>query len=633
MAETNIPNNPNLPPVTPFTTKGNVASLANKDTLSNLKESQPPKTFGDQIKKVGAAGAGVAVIKAATQSTIAKLYKEKASLVQEGIKLDIDHQKTLQTIEVKHTPKKQIQNGQTIETPAEYNDTEYQLAIDNENKNYDNAKANLQERKEKNQKAIDDYLKDPFKKQKDAKKKRQEARKKKEKRNKEEKTKANKAKKQAVLKNAKKSLVPILALTLTNKIAQVIAQNDKIAKLVNDTNAIITDANESGDTTKLSNAKLARDNAIKVIQSNEDKIKKIRDDIKRISTYISIFGIIVTIISAIPIPTAVPPGIGIPTNLIIKFVKILDKANRIVLSLSALIPALLSALDKAINILEDYKTQLFDINGKLENAAVSGANGISSLLNNGAGGSTRGTGAGAGAGAGAGIGDDGGIKLGVVDEVYKGFTFVIKEEENNPKYTVRGFKRHYAIALNDKNVEILKSEYSFTLDPDDLISQLKLLIDQQNLSTGDGQSYNKSEQQNDPSAQQKALLNTSKNSAPNSPLKQALDREKQQQSEGDMGIGNTLPSSTSIKKALEAVSKKPPQPEIVKGPTKSLSAEVPLSIEKKAFYAGIIIAPTPPTPPNFKIDAAYILKKNIEWKANYKKYLKNAGSDITNLPS
>ena len=115
MATTITPNNPNLPPVTPFTTKGNVASLASKDTLSNLKDSVSPKTFGDQIKKVGVAGAGVAVIKAATQSTIAKLYKEKAALVQEGIKLDIDHQKTLSKINLQHTPRKQIQNGQTVE--------------------------------------------------------------------------------------------------------------------------------------------------------------------------------------------------------------------------------------------------------------------------------------------------------------------------------------------------------------------------------------------------------------------------------------------------------------------------------------------------------------------------------------
>ena len=424
----------------------NIASLANKDTLSNLKNSASPKTFGDQVKKSGVA----AVIVAATQSTLAKLEKQKANLILEGIKLDKDHQISLEKIELKHTPKKQIQNGQTVDIPAEYNDSEYQVALTTENKNYDAAKVNLQERKDKNQKDIDDYKKDPFKKQKDAKKKRKEKRAKQKTKDKKNQRKARKTKTNAVLKNAKKSLVPILTLLLTNKIAQIIAQNDKIGKLVADTNTIITEANESGDPTKLENAKIARDNAIKIIQSNEDKIIKIKNDITKISTYISIFSIIVTIISSIPIPTSVPPGVGIPTSLIIKFVKILDKANRILLALSALVPILLASLQKAIDILEDYKAQLLEINGQLESSVNS------NLLSN----------------------PD---QFGTTNETYKGFKFAIREDNSFGGISVGGFKRHYAVAIDTNNVDVLKSELSFTLDPNDLIEQLKLVIDQQKL--------------------------------------------------------------------------------------------------------------------------------------------------------
>ena len=63
---------------------------------------------------------------------------------------------------------------------------------------------------------------------------------------------------------------------------------------------------------------------------------------------------------------------------------------------------------------------------------------------------------------------------------YKGFKFALREE-NNPKFEVRGNKRHYAVAINKQNIEQLKSDSSFTLDPNDLIEQLKLVIDQQNL--------------------------------------------------------------------------------------------------------------------------------------------------------
>jgi hypothetical protein len=443
MATTKIPDNINP-------SSKNVASLANKDTLSNLKNSVSPKTFGDQAKKAGVA----AVVIAATQSTLAKLEKQKANLILEGIKLDKDHEKVLAKIEAKHTPTKQIQNGQTVEVPAELNDSEYQVAIDIENKNYKEAKDNLQERKDQNQKDIDDIKKDPFKKQKDAKKKRKEKRAKQKTKDKKQKRKAQKEKINAVLKNAKKTLVPILTLLLTNKIAQIISQNDKIGKLVDDTNAIITEANESGDIIKLQNAKLARDNAIKIIQSNEDKIIKIKEDIQRISTYITIFNIIVNIIGPVilplPVPSPAPDVVTTPKENFRK--KIYEPALKLLNGLSALIPILLSALQKAIDILEDYKTQLLEINGQLESAATNDPNLI-----------------------------DKGNGFGTTNDTYKGFKFAIREDNSFGGVSVGGFKRHYAVAIDRNNVDVLRSELSFTLDTNDLIEQLKLVIDQQNL--------------------------------------------------------------------------------------------------------------------------------------------------------
>jgi hypothetical protein len=63
---------------------------------------------------------------------------------------------------------------------------------------------------------------------------------------------------------------------------------------------------------------------------------------------------------------------------------------------------------------------------------------------------------------------------------YKGFKFYIKEEED-PNFVVKGNKRRYAVALNKDGNEILKSQYSFTLEPDILVEELKLIIDEKNL--------------------------------------------------------------------------------------------------------------------------------------------------------
>ena len=441
MADTISPISSPTPPALP----GNVSTLVSPNILANLKTSQQPKAFGDQLLKTGlAAGAN-----AALNSTIGKLYKQKADLIKEGIELSITHQKKLLELQKQNTPAKKVVNGQVEDIPPQLTDEEYNRAVTIEEANYKAAQVNLQERKDKNQKDIDDYLKDPFAKQKEKIKKRKEARTKLKNRTKKEKQDSRKQKRKAVLKNVKKTIVPILTLLLTDKIAEIISQNDVIKELVDKTNAIIEDANASNDPIKLENAKIVRDNAIRVIQSNEDKIIKINDQIQKITIYITIFSTITAILTAIPIPTAVPPGIGIPVNVITKIVVILEKANKIVLALSALLPTIIVSLEKAIQILEDYKSQLLAINGILD------TNSSSLLPLN--------------------------ITFGTSDfPEYKGFKFALREE-NNPKFKVRGNKRHYAVALDTNNVEVLKSESSFTLDPNDLIEQLKLIIDRENL--------------------------------------------------------------------------------------------------------------------------------------------------------
>ena len=545
-----MPNNPPLPTSSP-----NVASLANPSTLSNLSNSSNVQTFGDQVRDK----AKQQVTKAAADSPLTRLYKEKADLIKEGITLDINHQKILFTLDQQNKVYNSAQSGSIsniskITTPSQltvsldsddikyvndtswktqtpdkehglrqcnsnYNgpcnviwdgyihnyvqqplweqkfktsvpdiidgkdnkdsksntlppppptiglsDSEYQVAVDNENKNYKESQQNLQDRKDANQKSIDDLIKDPFKKQKDAKKARKAKREKRKKQTKEEQKKALKSRTNSVLQNSQASIVALLTLTLTNQLANIISQNDKIGKLVDDTNNIIIEANESGNPNKLDKAKTARDNAIKIIQNNEDKIRGIQGQIQSITTFASIFLIIVAVLSAIPIPVSFPPGLGIPMNIITLVSKLLEYANKLALALLALAPMLLAVLDKAISILEDYKAQLLDINGQLEKSAANGNNNL--------------------------LYGSGGIQTGLTGETYKGFNFALKEESGPKALIVRGNKRHYAVAINNNNVEVLKSEYSFTLDPNDLISQLKLLIDQQNLSTGDGLSNN-----------------------------------------------------------------------------------------------------------------------------------------------
>lgn len=550
MPESKIPNNPNAPKIPP--TPGNVGSLADPSTLSNLKNSKPPTTFGNQIQNQVVQQ----VITAATNNPLANLYKEKAALIQEGIQLEINYQLTLfkldqqrklyQTLSQSNTSISNVTSDTSASPPqltgdvtkedttyildtswkgqtpdkdhglrqckSNYNgscnviwdgyihnyvsqalweqkfqtsvpssidgndntdpnkpsnkstpsvgisDEQYKKDVDTANNNYKKDQDNLAKRKEANQKSIDDLLKDPFKKQKDQTKKIKNRLKKRRKKLTEDERKAKKEKNKQVFANSKKSLVAILTLTLTNQIANIIAQNGKIGKLVDDTNEIITAANESGDATKLQNAKVARDNAIRIIQDNENKIIKIRDQINRISIFINIFNVIVNILGptllGVPTPSPAPDLVTPPKEVFRR--KVYEPALRLLNTLSALLPIISVTLDQAISILEDYKSQLLDINGQLENSAGLGDSLLLSNPN----------------------------EFGTINETYKGFRFAIREDNSFGGVQVGNFKRHYAVAIDINNVDVLKSELSFTLDPDDLITQLKLVIDQQGLFTG-----------------------------------------------------------------------------------------------------------------------------------------------------
>lgn len=412
----------------------NISALTSTSTINTINTTNP-QTFGDQALKTG-----TTMVVSAVVSPLADLYKQKADLIAEGIQLDKKHESKIKDLDKKYKL--------PLNNPAKLSDDEYLTATANEEINYAAEKKIIQDKKDKNQKDIDTFLKDPFAKQKAEAKKRKEARQKAKTKNKADKRKAQKAKTKVIVK----SLVPILSLTLTNAVANVISNNDEIKKLVDDTNVIITNANISNDPVQLQNATLIRNNAITVINNNESRINQIQTQIQQISVYISLFSAIVSILSSLAIPTSVPPGVGLPLNVITKIVQLIEKANKIIIGLTALLPTILLSLEKAIDILENYKSQLLQINGEIETAAANSSD-LQQLL---------------------GISGFGGLGE------YKGFKLTLKEE-NNPKFVVKGNKRHYATATNKNGVEVVKSDYSFTQDPNDLVEQLKLVIDQQKL--------------------------------------------------------------------------------------------------------------------------------------------------------
>lgn len=264
--------------------------------------------------------------------------------------------------------------------------------------------------------------------------------------------KANSQRNKQILLNTKKNLSSIISNQLTNSIVVIISQNSKLQKLVNKTNEIIDNADTEE---KIQIAITSRNNAINIINNQELKVLSLQKKLKTISTSINIFQIVLTILSSLPIPVSTPPGVGIPLNVITKITNTIEKLTKLIEELNVILSIMIPTVESVIKVLEDLKNQLHNINGLIENKVSDNP----SLLN---------------------LNFNSDVKF----NEYKGFKFAIKEDETlgaHQKITVRGFKRHYAVAINRDDVEVLKSEYSFTLDPNDLVEQLKIIIDQQNL--------------------------------------------------------------------------------------------------------------------------------------------------------
>jgi hypothetical protein len=328
-----------------------------------------------------------------------------------------------------------------------------------EEKNYLNAKKLLQEKKADLQQKLEDILNDPYKRVKKQRERRQKRVKERKQRNKKKRERGKKGLFKKVLKNARKSLTPIVALQGVRLLFDIILNNKKLQDLVDNTNAVIDAATTQQD---INAARALRNSTLSILNDSERKVSSLLTLVERLNIIISALNIILSIaLTIFLIPTPSPaPDVVTPAKE--RFRKRYEIAVKLVDGLNVLVAIFQGILDDQLSELNDLKNQLKDINDLLDNTALNNIsdNQLQDFINN--------------------------LKnQPTTFPEYKGFKFVIKEEETlgaQQAIVVRGnIKRRYAVAIDRDGVGVLKSEFSFTLDPADLIEQLKLIIDQQNL--------------------------------------------------------------------------------------------------------------------------------------------------------
>jgi len=253
------------------------------------------------------------------------------------------------------------------------------------------------------------------------------------------------------IKISASSIIIVIGVLADYLLGTISIGNKKIENLVDKVNLFIKNIKTENDIQK---AKLYVNRAKLIINTNRQKLETIKTILSILEILIPLLDIILGLFKANPIPSAIPPGVGVPLgtiNTIDSKTKTLDDLK---LAASILLRIANKIVSKLIDDLNYQESRLLPIEGLLDSGLD---NLTSSQIQN--------------------LGPQLGYLQGYD---YKGFKFFIKEE-NNSKFVVRGNKRRYATAVNRDGNDILVSTSSFTLSPDVLIEELKLQIDQKGL--------------------------------------------------------------------------------------------------------------------------------------------------------
>ena len=238
-------------------------------------------------------------------------------------------------------------------------------------------------------------------------------------------------------------IVSALSFIVSTLLQFISINNKKIEELINQVNNIISSASTKND---IDSARVARNNALIIININRNYLSVVNNIISLLNAIIPILSILISVFSLLPV-TFMNAGI------ILQF----QRLQKLLSDCNSLLNVVVLVTDKLLEDLNYQESRLLPLGELLDtNLNDLSADDLKKLINSYS-------------------------QLGYLSGYdYKEFKFYIKEEED-PNFVVKGNKRRYAIAMNKKGYEVLKSKLSFTLDPNVLVEELKLIIDQKGL--------------------------------------------------------------------------------------------------------------------------------------------------------
>lgn len=407
--------------------KINVAPVISPDILKTISAATAIKTFGSQL-----VNKNKEILVVGNQSKTAQLDNELQALTVKEQQAGETQKATVEKAQ-KDYDTKQI-------TEKQYNDIKAAAEVA-----YKTEIASINVQREKIQQDKNAIQNDPYTKIKQNQKAFKTRLKGLRKKSQNEETKSNRDLAKQVAINAAKNLAPVIALQLVKQFFNIINQRKKLELLVDQVNLYI-DTQVKDEQTVIIATNL-RNNAIRLIDNSAKKLENLKRTLDRLVRTLTIISAIIAaiqIILSLPFPFLIPVKIQLQPRL--------QRILALLTALNTILAVASTLLSNEIAQILELKERLKEISLKLDGKSLDNLANLSDFF----------------------------LPTGLDYPPYKGFTFKIKEE-NNPRFVVKGNKRRYAVAINRDGLEQIKSEFSFTLDPNDLIEQLKLVIDQQNL--------------------------------------------------------------------------------------------------------------------------------------------------------
>ena len=201
-----------------------------------------------------------------------------------------------------------------------------------------------------------------------------------------------------------------------------------------------------------------RSTLLRHIASFEKRINKFSSIASTLTTTVTLVSVAIKIITSIPIPTSVPPGAGIPVNILTKFSNALVKLNKTVDKLSGDAVAITALISSIGPLLTSLKNRLNSIDLAIQQCSLGQPADLGQILltaqppeNTGSEGTPN------------------------TNYEYQGYTLEIVQDPNSPKIAPRRF----AIAKDKSGIVRFKGDSSFSSSTQVLLDELKFEIDNQ----------------------------------------------------------------------------------------------------------------------------------------------------------